>query len=515
MEPDDRAGRTNDPLYSPEMDMRRDFVRSYRLRVASEFPCTPEELERWKTESDQLAASWLGSKSEWSQHWQYLDEACDRFRNDPDDAHAHLTGLTTLDTLDPDPATAATKLASLIQAAVMDDERRIATALPRVIDDQNLQPLPYTATYAPDGQQATSRGCTSWWQAREWLYDSSHIDQKSLAHIEIRARDSHSGHEHILMSADSIGPIALRAELGRLDRVLGAGQEVDGKPWIDELAAEVLADEYREALRTQLNPWAGQLRFEHQLHTDDLRDRYLDLTTHAGIDSGAQLLADIDDDLRHRNLYADEPTAHTWLDDAINTRQGRSGWSERQGVRTHYRAPDDPAVVIVAGHDTIHGGTPWYAEVRIMAENGEWISGDQIPAGRYATCSELITALQHYRASEPRSGTSYPVPAEVSSALWGFDNQITQSANDLAAARNIHHSIRTNQPYGLQNNQTTQPHTTEQSINSIAAEQNPTPATSKPVESKAIERNRERARQRRQNINRHPRRNTQSRRRRP
>ncbi|MFF3569238.1 hypothetical protein ACFYXQ_15820 [Nocardia jiangxiensis] len=506
-----------------EMAMRRDFVRVYRLRIASEFARTPADLTALETQADQIAEDWLGQNGEWSQHWQYLDEACDRFRNEPADARASLTGLANPGDLDPDPATAATKLASLKQAAIMDDERRIATAPPRGIDEKSLQPLPYTAMYAPDGRPALRQACTSWWQAREWIRDNTYTHPKTPVDIEIRARDTHTGDERVLMSAHHAEPSALRAELTRVDRVLGGGREVDGKPWIDELSAEILADGYHKALQTQLNPWGAHLRFEHQLHADDLRDQYLDFTTHAGINSGAEHLAEIDDAIHGANLYGEEPAGRSWLDEAITYARHLPGNLEQLGVDTHYQAPDDPAIMIAAGRSMIYGETPWYAEVRIAADHGGWVSGDRAPAGRYATCGELMTALQQYGTSESASGNWHFVPAEVASALWGFDNQLTELNDNLVAAQHICHGIRTSQAYQLRCSQTTEPNSTAQPANSTTAEPNrsPTaeanhsPTAEPPDPSKAVNRNRERARQRRQRTNRQPRRNTQSRRRRP
>ncbi|WP_216895618.1 hypothetical protein [Nocardia alni] len=499
MEPDsnDRPGDRADI----ESALRRDFARAYRLGVAAEFATTQTEGLRLREQADHIARSWLAGNDEWTRHWQYLDDACDHFRDDPIQARKYPGSLTHHDS--PDPATAATKLASLQQAWVMDHERRIATAPPDPIDHRTLQTLPYTATYRPHGRLKSHERLTSWWQAREWIRDTTYRYPSTAADIEISARDIHTGTQHVLMTAEHADPIKLRTELTRLDQLLGARRNLDGKPWLDELCADVLADEYHKVLAAQSNPWGMRHRFEHQLRADDLRDQYLDFATRAAIPSPADLLASIDHTVRTTNLYAIEPATTSWLDDTVTHAEQAPVAVKDAGLSTHYRAPDDSAVTIVAGWNIIHGDTPWYAETRIAVENNGWISTHTGPSGHYATCAELMAALQQHAgtgATDP--GSARAVPANVAATLWDFEGQLADLTDDLTATQHIRQTIRSDEPYRLTSSGSVESQADgRKQLNSTALEQDHSHLQG---ESKLIDQNRERAKHRRQRANRQP-----------
>jgi len=495
-----------------EAAMRADYARVFRLWTAAEFARTYAEQVELLQRVDQIAEGWEGPMDEWSRHWRYLDDAWVWMADQPVQARQYLAGITDRGGLDPDPATAATKLASLQQAFTLDTEYRAATATPRTIDERTLETLPYTAIYAAKGRFIIHDTFTSWWKAREWIRDHTYTHPALPASIVITGRDLRTGNQHILMTAEHADPAALRAELTRLGRLLGEGRAVDGKPWLDELCADILADEYRKNVAAQLNPWEVRHRFEHQLRADDLRDQCLDFTGRAGITAGADHLAAVDSSVRRANLYAVDPAATSWLDDTVAHVEHLSGQLQHLGVDTQHSVPGDPAVTIVAGWSIVHGDTPWYAEVRVAHEHGGWICTPEGPSGRYRSCGDLVTALQRYRTASADPAGSQPIPSEVATALWGFEGQLTELRDDIATTQRIRDHIRTCQPYRLTCSQTAQsPPASPVQTDSPAVK--PVPAAPNP--SKTTEQNRERGRQRRDRAARQPRLRTQPRRRKP
>ncbi len=501
-----------------EAALRADFTRAFRLLVAADFARSEHECEALLVQAEHLAENWLRPNDEWSRHWLFLEDVCDRFRYHPLEARQELAGING-PILDPDPVVAATKMAGLQQAFTLDTEYRAATAAPRAVDTQQLEELPYTATYTAKDQLTVHGTFTSWWRARKWIRDNTYTHPSRPATIEITGRDNHTGNQHALTAADDTDPTALRAELTRLDRLLGGRRQSDGKPWLDELCADILVDEYRENFAAQLNPWEVRHRFEHQLRADDLRDQYVDFAVRAEIPTAADPAEAVDDALYARNLYAAEPTDTSWLDDIVTFAEQLPGQLKELGVDIRYQAPDDPAVTIAAGWSVVHGDKPWYAEVRITQEDGGWIGTGECPSGRYATCGELITALQQYGTDRPHpadhSGMQ-PVPSEVAARLWGFDSQLTELADDITTTKAIRSRIRAREPYQLTCSRTETPGPdSRKQTTSPARDRTQTEPSTPQDQSKTVEQNRQRAHQRRQRANRQPQMRTPPRRRRP
>ncbi|MFG1795792.1 hypothetical protein [Nocardia sp. NPDC049149] len=426
-----------------EPAMRTAYDHLYRLRQRAISTDSATEYNASNTEASQLEQLWLTGPATWALQWRYLDTAVENWANDPPSASGLLNHI--FDDLERGHTEAARlERDSLLQAD------RLTSGSTDAVGTPHTSSLTYITTYT-NGPTTDLTTHTSWWRAREWARERASGDADTTVDLTIAAHDLISGKRRLLTTATTIPATDVITELDRLTAVLGGARQRDGKEFVDELHYDILCDDYQAAMTAANHPTAEARRFEHKLCADDLRDQTLDFARNIGIQDAVETLANIDRTARETTRDHTTPQA-SWLDQITNHAERAREQITWHGIDAHYSLTDDSTRTIRAGRSPGESLEPWYGEELRWSQPGGEHVGEMHRIGRYATCEELLSALENYAAATPPAHSGQPVaavPAEAATRLREFDQTLRELDNNLTTSTTIRAAIRSGSPVQL------------------------------------------------------------------
>ncbi|MEV6276665.1 hypothetical protein [Nocardia sp. NPDC051832] len=419
-----------------EAALRAAFSRHYQLCHDSLHVKSFTEYARLRQAAEDIQQQWENAPGGWGAQWQFLTSEVQRFADQPRQARETLYRLALGQ---PAPGLSTIEINSVTQAAELTNHGRL-------LERETSSGLVYFASYYQHDPEEVAFGqLTSWWRARNWLYDQSVQHPDGLVDVEIVALDYVSGAESRLLSGRGVTDDDLRTELDQLTETLGGERAPDGKPFVDDLHYDVLTDLYTDAVTAANHRHAGRYRFEHKLHADDLRDQTLDFAAHIGRNA-TDHLATIDNAAQRRAATTPASTT-SWLDTAVHDAHTERHRLDEHAFSIQYPASAEPRCAVRVGWNPSDPERPWQAEELRHTGNDDH-TGELTPIGRYRTPGELVDNLKQWSAGRygDHDGAQLHYAAR---RLYDWQHRITKHDTQIASSERIRDAIRAGTPHKI------------------------------------------------------------------